>query len=139
MDARQLPGDFASTGNVLGELASKAKDALLVIDDFAPSGGRGDATLQEIAERLFRSVGNGQRRSRMRGVQLRDQAPPRALLLATGEEVPRGHSIRARLLIIEIQPRGIDLGALTRCQVSARTGELAMAMGALFGLDRTTV
>jgi hypothetical protein len=40
MDARRLPGNFASTANALEELAFLAKDALLVVDDFVPTGGR---------------------------------------------------------------------------------------------------
>jgi hypothetical protein len=38
MDARGLPANFASTGNALQWLAFYAKDALLVVDDFAPTG-----------------------------------------------------------------------------------------------------
>jgi hypothetical protein len=130
MDASRLPGHFASTANALEELAFQAKDALLVIDDFAPSGGAGDDALEAIAERLFRGAGNGQGRSRMRGPQLRAPRPPRALLLATGEEVPRGHSIRARLLIVELRPGEVDLAALSRCQMAGQKGQLATAMGA---------
>src|SRR5262249_21269148 len=42
MDARHLPGSWASTGNSLESLAFAAKDALLVVDDFAPGGGTHD-------------------------------------------------------------------------------------------------
>ena len=130
MDARRLPGHFASTANALEELAFQAKDALLVIDDFAPTGRVGDDALEAVAERLFRAAGNGQGRSRMRGPQLRAPRPPRALLLATGEEVPRGHSVRARLLIMELRPGDVDLAALSRCQIAGQEGRLAEAMGA---------
>ena len=130
MDARHLPGHFASTANALEELAYQAKDALLVVDDFAPTGGAGDEALEGVAERLFRAAGNGQGRSRMRGMQLRAARPPRALLLATGEEVPRGHSLRARLLIVEVRPGEVDRTALSRCQKAGQEGRLATAMGA---------
>ena len=103
MDAAHLPGHFASTANALESLAFHAKDALLVIDDFAPTGRHGDDGLESIAERLFRAVGNQQGRSRMVGNgRLQQARPPRALLLATGEGVPQGQSIRARLLIVEL-------------------------------------
>ena len=42
MEASRLPANFASTGNALELLAFSAKDALLVVDDFAPQGGTGD-------------------------------------------------------------------------------------------------
>lgn len=58
MDGSSLPANFASTGNALEWLAFYAKDALLVVDDFAPSGRGADAELQNIAERLFRAAGN---------------------------------------------------------------------------------
>jgi hypothetical protein len=74
------------------------KDALLVVDDFVPTGGTGDGELQSTAERLFRGAGNHQGRSRMSGSgRLRTTQTPRALVLATGEEVPRGQSLRARI------------------------------------------
>jgi hypothetical protein len=41
MNRENLPAAWSSTGNALEVLAFHAKDALLVIDDFAPgSGGR---------------------------------------------------------------------------------------------------
>src|ERR1700688_3466353 len=58
MNAAHLPGHFASTANALEALAFHAKDALLVVDDFAPTGRHGDEGLENIAERLFRALGN---------------------------------------------------------------------------------
>ena len=42
MDARHLPGSWSSTGNALEGLAFSAKDVLLVVDDFAPTGSATD-------------------------------------------------------------------------------------------------
>jgi hypothetical protein len=100
MDASHLPSSFASTSSALEAPAFYAKDALLVVDDFAPTGRCGTAVLQNVAEHLFRAVGNRQGRSRMTGEQGGSSRPPRALVLATGEEVPQGKSIRGRLLIV---------------------------------------
>ena len=112
-------------------LAFAAKDALLVVDDFVPIGGRGDEVLQSIAERLFRAAGNHQGRSRMNGHgRLQAAEPPRGLILATGEEVPRGQSLRARLLIVEVGPGEVNKAHLRECQISAQEGHLATAMGA---------
>jgi hypothetical protein len=129
MDARDLPGHFGSTGNALEELAFRAKDALLVVDDFVPTEGMHDGRVRETAERLFRAAGNRQGRGRLEGNgRLRPSRPPRALVLATGEEVPRGRSLRARLLIVEIRPGEVNRSVLSACQSAAARGELAGAM-----------
>jgi hypothetical protein len=134
LDANHLPANFASTANALEELAFTAKDALLVVDDFVPTGGYGDGPLHGIADRLFRAAGNHQGRSRMAGNgRLRMPRPPRAFLLATGEEVPRGHSLRARLLILDLAPGDVHKATLSQCQLAAQEGHLAAAMGAFLG------
>jgi len=128
MDASRLPANFASTANALEELAFSAQDALMVVDDFVPTGGRDDPELHAKAERLFRAAGNRQGRSRMSGPRLRAAKPPRTLFLATGEEVPRGHSLRSRLLIVELRPSEVDQSMLSRCQGAGQNGLLATAM-----------
>jgi len=101
-----------------------------VVDDFAPTGGVGDGTLESVAERLFRAAGNHQGRSRLGGNgRVRSPQPPRSLILATGEEVPRGHSLRARLLIVQVAPEDVNREILTRCQHAGLTGHLTAAMG----------
>ena len=131
MDAQHLPANFASTGNALEWLAFCANDALLVVDDFAPTGGPGDVELHGVAERLFRAVGNQQGRHRLSGAgRLETTATPRALVLATGEQVPAGTSLRARLLVIPVEPGQVELVALSACQAAGQEGLLAGAMGA---------
>jgi hypothetical protein len=132
MDASNLPANFASTGNALELQAFYAKDALLVVDDFAPRGKHGDDyALQRQAERLFRAAGNHQGRSRMGGDgRLREQKSPRGLILATGEEVPHGHSIRARMVIVEVGAGDVDRTLLSKCQRAGAEGRLVEAMGA---------
>ena len=110
MNANALPAHFSSTANALEELAFTVKDALLVVDDFVPAGGPADGELHGTAERLFRAAGNHQGRSRMSGYgRLTEGRPPRSLLLATGEAVPRGQSLRARLLIVEVRPAEVEV------------------------------
>lgn len=55
--------------------------------------------------------------------------PPRALLLATGEQIPKGKSLRARLLIIPIHAGEVDRVRLSECQNAAQQGLYALAMG----------
>jgi hypothetical protein len=134
LDARHLPANFASTGNALEWLAFYAKDAVLVMDDFAPTGLRGDGELYQVAERVFRGAGNGQGRNRMvQNGRVNALMPPRALILATGEAVPMGASIRARLLIVEVATGEVRRTALAECQKAAAQGRFAVAMSAFLG------
>lgn len=131
MIAEHLPGSWSSTGNALEGLAFALKDALFVIDDFAPSGPASNVQrLHREAERLFRGQANGAGRARMRSdTTLRPQKPPRGSVLSTGEDVPRGQSILARMLVLEIEPDAIQPDALSKRQADAAEGayELAMA------------
>jgi hypothetical protein len=52
-------------------------------------------------DRVFRAAGNHAGRSHLDSTaKLREPKPPRALILSTGEDIPRGQSIRSRLLIL---------------------------------------
>lgn len=136
LDARHLPGSFTSTGNALETQAFLAKDALFTIDDFAPKANRRDAQRQqEAADRIIRSVGNSACRARLNAnATLKEAKPARCLALMTGEDVPQGHSIRARLLVLEVRqediPPEVWKGALTECQAHAREGRFAGLMAA---------
>jgi hypothetical protein len=131
MNARRLPANFASTGNSLEVLAFTAKDALLVVDDFAPSGSSHDvARYHASADRLLRAAGNNQGRGRLSSdARLKDAKPPRGLVLATGEDLPRGQSIRGRTLVVEVAPGDVNIAVLTECQSAAASGAYARAMG----------
>jgi len=131
MGRTHLPGAWSSTGNALEALAFHAKDALFVIDDFAPQGSGTDvARYHAAADRVFRAAGNHAGRGRLDSTaKLRETKPPRALILSTGEDIPRGHSVRARLLILELPKGGIKTGDLTECQEDASKGLYAEAMG----------
>ena len=78
LDARHLPGSWSSTANALELLAFSAKDALLVIDDFAPGGQSGDVErAHRDADRVLRAQGNRAGRLRMRADgTLRAARPP---------------------------------------------------------------
>lgn len=130
MNARNLPANWASTGNAIEALAFSAKDTLLIIDDFAPSGSANDVQrLQREAERIFRAQGNNAGRLRMQAdTTLREERPPRGLILSTGEDVPRAHSIRARLVVLDIRRGDIPSATLTAMQATATKGKYASAM-----------
>jgi len=132
MDRLHLPGAWSSTANALEMVAFHAKDTLLVVDDFAPQGCANDvARYHATADRLFRAAGNGAARSRLDSTaRLREPKPPRSLILSTGEDIPRGHSVRARLLLLELAKGSVRTSHLTACQMDAQAGLYAQAMGA---------
>lgn len=131
MSRLHLPGSWSSTGNALETVAFHAKDAIFVIDDFAPQGNGADvARYHAAADRVFRAAGNHAGRGRLDSTaKLREPKPPRALILSTGEDIPRGQSVRARLLILELPKGAVTSPALSRCQEDGRNGLYAEAMG----------
>jgi hypothetical protein len=135
MDSRNLPGSWSSTGNLLEAVAFAAKDAVLVVDDFAPSGSAGDVLrLHRDADRLLRAQGNRSGRGRMRAdTTLRPPKPPRGLVLSTGEDVPRGQSLRARILVLKVGPADVNDELLSLCQADAAAGLYSGAMAGFIG------
>ena len=129
-NSRNLPGNWESTDNALEKQAFLLKDAALVVDDFAPTGTTGDvARMHRRADRLVRAQGNRSGRGRMwADGTLRPQYHPRGLVVSSGEDTPRGQSLRARMLISEISPGDVDLEVLTEMQRAAAEGLLACAM-----------
>ena len=124
MDALHLPAAWSSTANALEGMAFLAKDAVLVVDDLAPGGSATEVSrIHREAGRVFRAQGNRSARRRMRpDATLRPAKPPRGLLLSTGEDVPIGQSIRARVNVIEVNANDIDAGKLSECQADAAAG-----------------
>jgi hypothetical protein len=132
LDARHLPASWSSTGNALEVMAFAAKDAVMTVDDFAPGGSAADVSRHHReADRLLRAQGNHAGRMRLRSdASPRPARPPRGLILSTGEDVPRGQSLRARLLTLELAPGETNWCVLTECQADAAAGRLAAAMAA---------
>ncbi len=130
MDDHHLPGNWSSADNAIEGQAFAAKDALLIIDDFAPSGTSADiARLHLKADRVMRAQGNASGRQRMRAdTSLRPEKPPRGLILSTGEDTPRGQSLRARMLIINVSPGDLDWTKITECQGRAREGVFSQTL-----------
>ena len=106
---------------------SSRKDAVLVVDDFRP-GAAERRRLEGEADRLLRAAANGAGRGRLKSdTSLRPAHPPRALILATGEEKPSGESLIARMFLVEVAPGDIDPKRLSACQRDAASGLYAQA------------
>jgi hypothetical protein len=80
------------------------------------------------AEYIVRNVGNQGGRGRLRSdLSQRTVHRPRGLVVSTGEGLPGGQSITARLYTIEVQPGDVDLEKLTAAQAEAERYAHAMA------------
>ncbi|WP_082077870.1 bifunctional DNA primase/polymerase [Thermus filiformis] len=126
------PLGWEATPNALEAAAFAAKDSLLLVDDYAPQSSEGkQKELQAKAARILRSQGNATGRLRMRADgSLTGDKPPRGAILATGEDLPPGHSVRARTLFLEVVRGDVDLKALSEAQRKAAEGRYALAMSA---------
>jgi hypothetical protein len=118
MDARHLPGSWSSTGNALECQAYYAANAVFVIDDFVPGGTSYQSKmLQATADKIIRAQGNQGGRARLTDMSsLQNTYYPRGMILSTGEDVPQGHSVRARMMIMEMTPGDIITKELTIAQ-----------------------
>jgi len=129
-NGRNLPANWTSTENTLEKQAFASKDAILTVDDFAPGGTTYDVARQHNkADRLLRGQGNRTGRGRMGpDGKLRPVYYPRGVIVSSGEDTPRGHSLRARMVVLELEPGAVDLPVLTELQRAAAEGLLAGSM-----------
>ena len=129
MTRLKLPANWGSTANALEAIAHVAKDVLLTIDDFCPPSGSEAARYHAKADQVMRGAGNGSGRQRLRAdTTIRPDKPPRCLILTTGEDSPRGQSLRARMFQVDMKKDDVNAGRLTECQDAAAAGRYAQAM-----------
>src|SRR5262249_28583364 len=130
---KALPAQWTATPNYIEKVAFEAKDAVVVVDVFAPSGTSLNVSkLHETAARVFRGIGTpGARGRRAAAGSLRPDSPPRGLLVTSGEDVPAGSSsVAARVFAVEVGEGAVSPEALTAAQARAREGAYARAMAA---------
>jgi len=117
-DRKTLPGSWTSTENALEARLFTVKDAIAVIDDYAPNAdSRAQQELEKRAQRIIRGIGNRASRGRLRAdLSQQPDRPPRGLVICTGEDLPSGHSIQARLVIVEVDRERLNLPVVTELQ-----------------------
>ena len=120
--------NWSSTANANEELQFIAKDMMTVMDDFVLAAGGDRQRLDANADRVLRNQANRSGRSRLRpDGTTRPPRPPRSLVLSTGESLPRGHSLLARNVVLELKRNSIDLEQLSKLQKHGDDGVLAQA------------
>jgi hypothetical protein len=130
LDAKHLPGSWTSTANSLEATAFALANTVFVIDDYNPQGSpREQGDMRRAADRVIRGIANTASRGRLRrDSTAQPSRPPRALVVATGEDVPPGHSLRARMTITEVEEEMITAISASGAQKLAADGVYALAM-----------
>jgi hypothetical protein len=125
-----LPENWSSTGNAMEKKAFLCKDALFTIDDFVARGTPSEVSrLHRDAERVLRAQGNQSGRDRLTSTtEVRGAYIPQGLILATGEDIPNGHSLQARCVILSIKKGATNTDTLTALQELAEQESLAQLM-----------
>lgn len=128
-DRTAPPETWESTANALERARFLAKDALLLVDDYAPQASTTSAAdLEAKAHRTVRSQGNLTARGRLRSdLSSRTSYVPRGLLLSTGEQYPGMQSVLSRMLVVEIDRGQVDRARLTAAQAEAEHYSHALA------------
>ena len=128
--SRSFPASWEDTITSLEIKGHRTKDALIVIDDFKPKGSGGEiSALHSKADKVFRGVGNQSGRGRCNSkLETRKSYHPRGMVIASGEDIPYGQSLRARTAITEVVPGDVNLDELTKLQLSGASGALARTM-----------
>lgn len=130
-DGRAFPATWTDSTGVIEVKSFRIKDGLFVIDDFKPLGGKKDDDLYKKADDIVRNTGNSGGRDTL--TQTRDVRSPawnRSATIITGEDSPRGSSILARALTLEISHGDTHIETLTHLQDAAMSGVLAGVMSA---------
>jgi hypothetical protein len=101
---RYLPDGWNSTANALERAAFVVKDAVFLIDDFKPAGNTSDtARAYANVARILQGVADGQGRGTLTADRrARQGLYPRGLVASSAETLPRGHSNRARTVVVEV-------------------------------------
>ncbi|MFL5306360.1 MAG: hypothetical protein ACJ8F1_14180 [Polyangia bacterium] len=120
-DRKTLPGSWTSTENALEARLFTVKDAIAVIDDYAPNAdSRAQQELEKRAQRIIRGIGNRASRGRLRAdLSQQPDRPPRGMVICTGEDLPSGHSIQARLVIVEVDRERLNVSVVSICRRTA--------------------
>jgi hypothetical protein len=131
-DARSFVMTWEDSEGALERNLHAVKDAVSVIDDYHPTGTQTDrAKRNNKADRVLRGAGNQAGRARLTpDIQTRPTYYPRGLIITSGEDVPTGHSLRARILVVEMERGTVQRPVLTGLQRAANGGVLRAAMAA---------
>ena len=112
--AKNPPASFHDTSNVVRKKAFLVKDMPILVDDFHPTMSvQEKRQMSATAQTLSRAFGDGADRGRLNADStIKKSAPPRAVAVITGEDLPAiGASGLARFFIVDIDKGDIPITA----------------------------
>ncbi|MDO9160893.1 MAG: cell wall-binding protein [Methylococcaceae bacterium] len=123
-NSRRFPATWADTITDLKIKAHQSKDAIFSIDDYKPSVSKTEAEkLGKKAEDFLRGTGNqGGKGRRTATLQAIPAAFNRSLTIISGEDMPKGQSLLARSLMIEMARTDVDDIQFSKLQQAAANG-----------------
>ena len=127
----RMPASWNDTVTTLEAKAFLAKDAPLIVDDYARDVHVARSHDRKV-QLLVRNWANRTGKSRSRAnLTFRPDRPPRGLVISSGEQLPPGQSIIGRLFPVEISPSDLSTDTdakarLSQCQ--AESGRYGHAM-----------
>ena len=128
----KIPASFNDTTNSIQRGAFLIKDMPILVDDYYPVGNlQARRKMEETAQTLSRTFGNGSSRGRLDSdMKQRAGLPPRGVAIFTGEDLPDiKESGLARYFIIRFTKQTVRADeTLTALQEQAAAGLLAAAM-----------
>jgi len=129
---RGMPTNFSSTLNSVRQAAFRAKDTLLVVDDYYPATSIQERRkMENIMQVLSRAFGDKANRNRLNAdLSLQDAMPARGIALMSGETLPDvGASGQARLYVIELDRGSYQYSRdMDELRLRAEDGSLRKAM-----------
>ena len=117
----RLPEGWQSTANALEKTAYTLKDVLLIVDDFKPGGTQTDVSRAHgNLTRVLQGVADGTGRGRL-GIDGKRRAglAPRGTVMSSSETLPRGHSNRARVVVVPVESKLIHNKAMSEAYYAA--------------------
>jgi len=119
--------NWSATANAIEDALFRAKDAIVVVDNFAPRQGDEHDAHRRNAPRVIHAIGDGGSRARL-GKDMRPMAerPPRGFAVITAEDLPSGESTNARLFAIGLRRDDVDVAVLSEVQADADKLPIAM-------------
>jgi hypothetical protein len=131
MESDQLPIAWKSTENALEDFISRARDTVVVIDEFKPVGSKSRIDEWHAkADSIFQAIGNGAFRARLdSNLDQRPERRPGALVISTGEDIPRnGQSGHARSIQISMNEPITLVGTAEQQKLSVAQKEAASGL-----------
>lgn len=131
-DRDYLTASFMDSSADLEAKLFQANGVIAVVDEFKPAANQYEQNkLHAKADRLFMGVGNNSGGGR-RNPDMTRKADyhPRGLVIATGEDLPRGASTKARMLIIRVTKEEMCWQTLGSLQHAREQGDNASVVSA---------